>query len=508
MNRTQGMALLGKYVHGSKTHPLASPQGDLEGWGYSYLDSGHPEDQALAEIAVESAELCFQQVQEGFFSAPQRLGFFKLLIEMFESQSENLSLLVSQEIGKPLSLARIELSRCLKTLQLSARLINELKPGGLSGPVQTRLRGPLLAITPFNFPINLSLHKIAPALALGCPVVWKPSPKASLCAASVFDIFKNAGLPEGFLNLVFCDNPTTLKIAQNSKIKTVSFTGSGPIGWSLKSKLQKPMTLELGGAAPVFVSAQINEIHFEAVVERILKGAFSNAGQSCISIQSVFCQSSVYEKLKKLLIEKTRTFPWGHPRNTQTLCGPVIDSEAQVRIQSLLHEIENKGWVKNICRSENFFSTAPELPPNATLRMKDPLTRPQLTPDSNCFIAPQIFEVSTDFDLNSFSFLKEEVFGPVFFLIETKDDLKNWIPKVNEWPSRLQTAVFTENTDEISMAKNSLDFGGIVINESSSQRDDALPYGGEGQAGLGREGPEWTARDLLSYPQAVLEYFY
>ncbi len=434
-----------------------------------------------SEAALEGADLSFQQIQKGFFPLPERLEFLKNFHARLQNNSESFVHHLIFEVGKPVDLARVEVARALRTLEWTQIEAHEIfKSQGLPmksfgenqeswGFFERVPRGPLLAITPFNFPLNLVLHKIAPALAAGCPVILKPSNKALLTALAIADAAHASHLPPGLLSVLPCSDALTHELCHDPRIKQVSFTGSQKVGWELARGLTKPIFLELGGQAPVFVDEGTD---LKRAVGKILTGAFAYAGQVCISIQNIYVHKKISEAFDKELNTGLEEFPWGDAELSGVQSSVVIDEAAALRLQNLeSHFLQEGGQALKVTSQAQGFGSRE----NFGRRM----IRPQLF--KNLPAQSQIFS--------------EEIFAP-WASLEVIADLEEFIDRANANQARLQAALFTSSLSRAQFAANRLHYGGVLINESPSYRLEPMPYGGVGKAGSGREGPYFAMKSF------------
>jgi acyl-CoA reductase-like NAD-dependent aldehyde dehydrogenase len=481
--RQQSLYIAGQYVSTQKKVPVGHPfSKDLSQYHFSFIDNDSPvQDLEIIEAALESAQLTFTHAQKNsdFFSLKERKHFFKKLATHFRDSRDNLARLLMLEIGKPIRLARLEIDRSIEVIDLVSQSLDENLSSQIfnasafeRGPLKAQevridriARGPLFAMTPFNFPVLLALHKILPSLALGNPVILKPSPKAPLITAAMVDLIHASDIPQGFLSLLNTSNDLVLKILKDSRVAHFSFTGSPQVGWFLQSQAQKPCTLELGGASPCYVSENLNTEHIQKIATQIAVGAYSFAGQACISTQNIYCHEKTYEVFKDAFIKAVQEFPTGSPLEEETLCGPVIDlstAEKLRKIKSALSNALGKTWGQ----ADSF---------------------------SDAFVSPCFFEIAPKSE-NKKTF-ENEMFGPIRSLSKTSESLGDWIERMNRSPYRLQAQVMTHSEIEKKQAIRELNFGTLVIN-GPSLRFDSLPFGGQGLAGLGTEGPRFALQEM------------
>ncbi|HEV2902154.1 MAG TPA: aldehyde dehydrogenase family protein [Gaiellaceae bacterium] len=385
---------------------------------------------------------------------------------------EEVARLISDEAGKPLKAAKIEAARAISTYTFSAvearKLAGEMVPMDASqageGKLAFTLRKPLGvvgAISPFNFPLNLVAHKIAPALAAGCAVVLKPASQTPLSALLLAELETDAGLPPGWLNVVV--GPASEigdALIEDERVKVITFTGSGDVGWKLRERApRKKVNLELGNATPLIVEADAD---IEAATTATAQHGFSFAGQSCISIQRVYVQSGVYDDFVARLLPKVEALALGDPADEDTDVGPVIDEEGRDRILE---------WIEEARAGGAEVLTGGELDGELIRPTVIAHTRPEL-------------KVSC-----------EEVFGPVV-TVNPYDSLAEALDLANGTKYGLQAGIFTTSLESSLRAARALEFGGVTVNEAPTFRADQMPYGGVKASGNTREGPAYAVREL------------
>ncbi|MEZ4815620.1 MAG: aldehyde dehydrogenase family protein [Bdellovibrionota bacterium] len=472
MARRLGIYTLGHFMSlsGAQSYYLKKLWNPLlenyESWELSQLSTS-TEDLKIIEQSLEGMSITHEQILGGFFPLSERVECLERVKVEFSKNFNNLAQILSMEVHKPLSLAKAECERCLLTLQGSIDLGRELlkdpplMKATLGTQVNTQLSGEsspqprrlIFGITPFNFPLNLSLHKIAPALLAGAPMIWRPSQKGQLSGLALIDILHAAKVPAGLIAYLPMTNECFWEVLKDSRIEAISFTGSAAVGWELQKKFRGPSILELGGSAPTYVE-NIKGDELRKALKSILASAYSFAGQSCISTQSVHIHEDIFEEAKKILIEETKSFKIGKTWDENTLCSSVIDEAAQERIEKSLKKAEKAG---------------------ATLHRTVQLDIPN-------FVAPTLVEKANE------ELLTEEIFAPVLCLQKVKD-FAEFQSFANKLSHRLQCAVFSQEESTLKKARL-LDFGGVSLNATSSVRIDDLPYGGRGLAGLGAECPK------------------
>jgi acyl-CoA reductase-like NAD-dependent aldehyde dehydrogenase len=380
------------------------------------------------------------------------------------ADAERLARLIEGEAGKPITYARVEVARCVDTLT-TARDVARTAEGevlelGAYAASADRLAlvrrapvGLVSAITPFNFPLNLVAHKLAPAIAAGCPVVLKPSPQAPLSAFALVAILKEAGLPDDHLSIVAASNEDATPLVTDPRPRMLTFTGSAKVGWQLRARCgEKRCTLELGGNAAVLVHDDADLAHATA---RIVAGSFGYAGQSCISVQRVLVHRRVHDELRSRLFDAAARLTSFDPARDETVCGPVIDDTAVERIQGVVREAERQG-----------------------ARLSRPL---QVTGHT---IAPFFLEGVPP----TAKAASEELFAPGAIL-EPYDDFEQALDRADSGKYGLQSGLFTRDVDRVLRAWQRLEVGAVIHDDVPTFRADAMPYGGVKASGVGREGP-------------------
>jgi acyl-CoA reductase-like NAD-dependent aldehyde dehydrogenase len=324
-------------------------------------------------------------------------------------------------------------------------------------------KGPVLAISPFNFPLNLVAHKVAPALAVGAPVVLKPAPKTPLSALVLGEIVAGTDLPAGMLSVLNVPNDAAGPLVADERLPVVSFTGSGPVGWKIQEAVpHKHVTLELGGnAAAVLCSDWSSDGDLEWAASRIATFSNYQAGQSCIGVQRVFVHEGVYDTFRSRLVAAVEGLAVGDPADEATQVGPVINEEAAERIVAWVDEAVSGGATV------------------LTGGSRDGTT-----------VQPTVLEGVAATDKVSC----EEVFGPVLFIESVPDD-ETAFAQVNASPFGLQAGVFTHRLQTAFRAHRELEVGGVIIGDVPSYRADQMPYGGAKQSGVGREGVRYAMQD-------------
>lgn len=385
------------------------------------------------------------------------------------------------EAGKPHYLAAAEFSRALDTTLEGATAAGDSSEQGSFNSLQSRANGNgfrqmitrrfpiglLSFVTPFNFPLNLVMHKISPAIASGCPFVLKPSDRTPITSIIIGEMLSQSTiLPEGSVSVLPCTNDKAPIFSQDNRIKCISFTGSPKIGWALKQTCgQKKVALELGGNAAVVVDRDVDDLN--KIADRIIFGAFAYSGQVCISVQRILIHEDIYEPLKELLISKTNDLNKlkGDPLLPSTRLGPIISSEEIDRIQK---------WMKDSLQSS---TSSPRLLIGGQRH-------------GNILEATLMENVSF-----SSPAWRKEFFGPVAVLQKFKT-FKQAVQLVNDSEFGLQAGVFTKDLNKAFYAFENIEAGGVLINEVPTVRVDAQPYGGVKSSGIGREGVRYAMEEF------------
>ncbi|QUL38284.1 aldehyde dehydrogenase family protein [Erythrobacter sp. JK5] len=394
-------------------------------------------------------------------------------VNRFKERFDELAYALCVEAGKPINDSEGEVTRLIDTFRIAAeesvRNYGEIMPldiseraKGYSSMWKRYPIGPCSFISPFNFPLNLAAHKIAPALAVGCPFIIKPASKTPLGTIIIGEVLAECDvLPEGAFSVLPASRDGADLFTVDERLKLLSFTGSPAVGWELKARAgKKKVILELGGNAAVVVD---HDADLDDALERIIFGAFYQSGQSCIGVQRIIIHEDVYDRFRKMLVEKTRTLVAGDPKDRDTFIGPMISEGEAERL---------KGWIDEAVAG------------GATLLTGGGLSR------GNMLEATLLENVHRDARA-----LNDEAFGPLAILQKfgTFDEA---LAEVNRSQFGLQAGIFTRDLFKMFDAWDRLEVGGIVINDVPSYRVDNMPYGGVKDSGLGREGIRFAMEDM------------
>ncbi len=432
---------------------------------------------AETKQAIDAAERAMREP----LPAHKRAEILVRVVMALGRRHDEVARLISDEAGKPMKAARVEATRAMSTYTFAAvearKLAGEMVPMDAAqageGKLAFTLRQPIgivAAISPFNFPLNLVAHKLAPAFAAGCAVVLKPAGHTPLSALLLAELEEEAGLPPGWLNVVVGPSSEIGDVlVEDERVKAISFTGSGPVGWGLKERApKKRVNLELGNATPVIVAADAD---LDAAATAMAANSFSFAGQSCISVQRIYVERPAYDAFVERFVPKVEALVVGDPADEETDVGPVIDEDAKTRILE---------WIEQ--------ARAGEAEVLAGGDEQDGLIKPTVIAGA----AP---------DLNVSC---EEVFGPVV-TVNAVDSLDEAIALANSTRFGLQAGIYTSAIGTALRAARELEFGGVTVNEAPTFRTDQMPYGGVKDSGNTREGPAYAVRELTEERLVVLQ---
>lgn len=429
-------------------------------------------DEKAIDKAIVLAQECFKKTMR-LMPAYKRSEILAKTSQLIEKNAEDLARTISLEGGKPMKDARIEVQRAVGTFAVASELAlhidGEQIPMDRSPGNESRLAivlreplGVIGGITPFNFPLNLVAHKVAPAIAAGNVVVLKPSSQTPISSLKLRALMLEAGLPEDALQIIPCRGAKGMALVTDSRIAMLTFTGSAQVGWDLRKQIAPGtrIVLELGGNAGVIVH---DDADIDAAVKGIARGGYSNAGQSCISVQRVYVQEKVYDKFLKDFTAAVKALKVGDPLDDATDVGPVIDEPSAVKTVE---------WVKQAEQSGAKVQTGGKI-------INKNLMEPTVISD-------------TKSDMNV---VCQEIFGPVVTVMKYTT-IDQAIAAVNDSRYGLQSAVFTKNLEIAFKAARQIDAGGVIINDPSTFRADHMPYGGRKESGIGLEGVRYAIHEL------------
>ncbi|MEO8590267.1 MAG: aldehyde dehydrogenase family protein [Flavobacteriales bacterium] len=434
--------------------------------------------EAQMEEAIAAAYASRDAVRK--LSAGERSAKLEALAALIMKHEDELAALIVKEGGKPIGYAKAEIARCITTVKTAAaealRFTGEsvaLDYGAGAGKTAFTKRFPIgviAAITPFNFPLNLVLHKVAPALAVGCPIVLKPAPQAPLSALALGKLIEEVGWPKGAFNVLLGGIPVAEKLVKDERVAMLSFTGSDKVGWHLKSICgKKKVALELGGNASVIVDEGVD---LAAIAKTVAIGANIYSGQTCISTQRIYVVKSAFTQFRDLLVKEYAALKAGDPGDASVTIGPIIDKGHFERISAWVDEAVKGGA--------------------QVLSGGKPIDAAR-----NVYAATLLTGTKRDMKVTC-----AEVFGPVAILEEVAD-FDEAIARVNDSTYGLQAGVFTDSVAHMKRAHDELEVGGIIVNNVPGFRVDSMPYGGIKDSGLGREGVKY-AMEEMSEPRLIV----
>lgn len=430
-----------------------------------------------AEAAIRSTVDAAKELEE--LPSHARYHLLQRIAGAIYDRREEFARLITAEAGKPITDAKREVSRAVQTFTVAAeeakRIPGEVIPLDWMPGTDAHLGilrrvpiGPVLGITPFNFPLNLVAHKVAPALAAGNPILIKPAPQTPLTALLLGEVAVEAGLPSGGLNVVPCENTVAEQLVVDSRFKLLSFTGSAAVGWMLKAKCgKKKVVLELGGNAGVIVEPDA-DLDFAA--QRCAAGGFGYAGQTCISVQRIFAHQSIADLFTTKLMLQVARLKAGDPTDESVVVGPLIDQKAAQRVEEWIAEAASQGARVLLGGKRKGAVVEATVLSHVTSAMK-----------VSC----------------------QEVFGPVVTVTPYRQ-FEDAIEALNQSEYGLQSGVFTQDVNKAFHAFRRLEVGAVLINEIPTFRADHMPYGGVKDSGIGREGVRAAIEDMTEPRLLVL----
>lgn len=448
-------------------------------------------DKYSGEIAFRCAQADAATIDAGIAAAAaaagpmarmasyERQAVLQHCVDRFKERYDELAFALCVEAGKPIRDSEGEVTRLIDTFRIAAeesvRMTGEVQPldispraRGYQGMWKRVPIGPCSFISPFNFPLNLAAHKIAPAIAVGCPFVMKPASRTPLGALIIGEVLAETDLPKGAFSILPAHREGADLFTTDERLKLLSFTGSPGVGWDLKAKAgKKKVVLELGGNAAVIVDADAD---LDDAVERIVFGAFYQSGQSCIGVQRIIAHADIYDELKRRLMSKTKALVAGNPHDRETFIGPMIDVREAQRLDNWIREAV-EGGANLLCGGKR----------------------------EGAMLEATLLE-GVD---RAATLYREEAFGPVAILSSfTSFDAA--LEEVNDSRFGLQAGLFTRDLFKALDAWDRLDVGGVIVNDVPSYRVDNMPYGGVKDSGLGREGVRFAMEDMTEIRNLVI----
>jgi glyceraldehyde-3-phosphate dehydrogenase (NADP+) len=428
-------------------------------------------DAAQADEAAAAAVRAFERTR--LLSSHDRRTVLSRIADEIESRREIFAELIAREAGKPLTWSRAEVARAITTFQLGAeeatRIGGEVIPldhtaisRGVTGTWIRVPAGPVIAMAPFNFPLNLVAHKIAPALACGCPVVLKPPPQAPLTALLLAECIRHSGAPEDGVQVVPCDVAVAEGLVKDPRFATLSFTGSAAVGWHLKSVAgKKRVLLELGGNAAAIIH---DDGQIDRACDRVVTSAFGYAGQVCIKTQRLYVHRPIADRVVTRVVEQARALEPKAPLDPTAVCGPMIDEKNAQRVEAWVDEAA-RGGARVLCGGRR---------------------------NGNRYW-PTVLEI--DGDGKGLRVVDEEVFGPVL-TVHRYDTWDEALTMADATRYGLQAGVFTDSRARVAEAFARLHVGGLIVNDTATLRVDSMPYGGTRDSGFGREGVRFAIEEM------------
>lgn len=411
--------------------------------------------------------------------AYERKAVLNHCVQRFTERFDELAMLLCLEAGKPIKDARGEVGRLIDTFRIAAEESVRMRGEVMNLEISERAKGyrgmwkrvpigPCSFISPFNFPLNLAAHKVAPAIAVGCPFVLKPASRTPIGALIIGEVLAETNLPEGAFSILPCSRDEADLFTTDERLKLLSFTGSPGVGWDLKARCgKKKVVLELGGNAACIVDADAD---LEDAVERIVFGAFYQSGQSCIGVQRIIVHDSIYDDFRDRLVAVTKVLIAGDPKDETTFIGPMISKTEATRLDDWIQSAAAAGG-KILCGGKRNGAML-----EATLMEDVPRGQALCT---------------------------EEAFGPVAVLSRFTD-FSMALAEVNDSAFGLQAGIFTRDLYKMNQAWDTLDVGGVIIGDVPSWRVDNMPYGGVKDSGLGREGIRFAMEDMTEIRNLVI----
>ncbi|MCK5683104.1 aldehyde dehydrogenase family protein [bacterium] len=429
------------------------------------------------EKAIDGACKAFEITRK--YPVFKRVEILESIIQGIKKRKSELEKTIVLEAGKCLKHARGEVKRAICTFTIAKEECSRIEGGIIpldilsanvnrTGIIKRFPIGPVLGITPFNFPLNLVAHKVAPAIASGNPIIIKPASQTPLSSLILAEIIQESGIESGAFSVLTVPGKDAEKMVQDSRIKKISFTGSADVGWKLKSICgKKRITLELGGNCAAIIHTDAN---LDYAIERSLMGAFAYQGQVCIHLQRLFIHKKIYKKFKKKFLDKVRNLKLGNPSYLKTDIGPMINIKEAKRVELWIREAEKDGAkvLMGGKREDNFVTP---------------------TVVENCPVESLLNRC--------------EVFGPVL-LLQEYDDFSDAVACVNNSEYGLQAGVFTNDIKRIWYSFDEIQTGGIVINDVPTFRVDSQPYGGLKSSGIGREGIKYAIEEMTEIKTLLL----
>lgn len=440
-----------------------------------------------SRVALADATIIDQAIAAAVNAAPpmkklaayERQAILDHCVMRFKERFDEFAMALCIEAGKPIKDAKGEVTRLIDTFRIASEEATRINGEVLNMEISERAKGyqgmtkrvpigPCSFISPFNFPLNLAAHKIAPAIAAGCPFILKPASLTPIGALLIGEVLAETKLPEGAFSILPCHREGAALFTEDERLKLLSFTGSPDVGWALKAKAgKKPVILELGGNAACVVD---EDADIEDAVKRIIIGAFYQSGQSCIGVQRIYIHERIYPTFKETLVRATQALKMGAPKDPETFIGPMISEAEAKRLESWIQEAIADG-ASLLCGGNR----------------------------TNMMLEATLLENVGDKQ----KIRNEEAFGPVAIL-DSFSNFDDVLHEINRSKFGLQAGIFTRDLYKAHKAWEELDVGGLVIGDVPSWRVDHMPYGGVKESGLGREGIKYAIQDMTELRLMVI----
>lgn len=465
----------GKWQEGSEIRTIKSPYDNQE------VAKVHFADESQMKDAVSSAHNAYEKTRK--LSSHERSVILEKISDTIEQRKDELAESIALCAGKPIKSSRVEVSRAVSTFKIASeeakRINGEIIPLDLSSQTKERWGfvrrfpiGVVAGITPFNFPINLVAHKVAPAIASGNPIILRPASQVALTSLLLGEIIKETNLPPGGVNVVPCGYKAADVLIDDERVKKITFTGSPAIGWELKKRAyKKRITLELGGNAAVVIEPDAD---LKYALDRTVLGSFSYSGQVCIAIQRVYLHEKIYDQFLSDFVATTEKLKMGDPLSDDTDIGPMINEDAAKQTEEWIEEALNQK-AKALCGGKRKGSMVPP----TILENVDPSLR----------------------------ISRLEAFAPVA-VVYRYSDFGEALASVNNSIYGLQAGVFTNDLKKAFQAYEVLDVGGVIVNDIPTFRIDHMPYGGVKESGFGREGLKYAMDEMTELKLMALNLNY
>ncbi|MEW5797370.1 MAG: aldehyde dehydrogenase family protein [Bacteroidota bacterium] len=462
--QTKQFYIAGDQQSSSKTTAIKNPYTNTE------LAQVYQADKEHIEQTILSAQEAFKTTSQ--YSSHERSEILRSIASQLKHRKEEFAQLITAEAGKPITFSRAEVDRAISTFEIASeeakRITGEMVPLDVTTSTKNKQGiitrfpiGIIACISPFNFPLNLVAHKIAPAIASGNSFILKPPPQTPLTSLFLAEVLLNSGFVKSAINVVPTSNELAEQLVADERIAMLSFTGSAKVGWMLKQKAgKKKIVLELGGNAGVIVDKTADVEH---AVARCILGGFGYAGQVCIKVQRIIIHESLYDRFEKEFVDAASKVVVGDPLNEKTIVGPMISESESKRIEAWVSEAVSQGAKVLTGGTRNGIFYRPTVLTNVKSEMK---------------------------------VCSEEIFGPVVTL-EKDSTIKEAVEKINNSRYGLQAGIFSNDFRNIQYAYRHLNIGAVIVNDYPTFRVDNMPYGGVKDSGFGREGVKYAIQEMM-----------